>query len=84
MILFLLRSLLFLPTHRSMAGNHFHKYKIYLVFYFHNLVAMLTVLYRFCPKFDDIGKKGPQKFPEDERREDRGRFKPFTKRGEVN
>lgn len=44
---------------------------------------MVTVLYQFGPKFDDIWNKGPQKFPEDARREDRGRVKPFTKRGEV-
>lgn len=43
MMLFLLKSLLFLPTHLSMAGNHFHRYNIYLIFYFHNLVAMVTV-----------------------------------------
>lgn len=43
MMLFLLKSLLFLPTHLSMAGNHFHRYNIYLIFYFRNLVAMVTV-----------------------------------------
>lgn len=77
MILYLLKSHLFLPIHLSMAGNHFHRYKIYFIFYSHNLVAKVTVLYQFCPKFDDIWNKGSQKFPEDERREDRGRFKPL-------
>lgn len=84
MILFLLTSPVFLPAHPSMAGNHFHRYKIYLIFYFHISVAIVTVFYQFCPKFDDIWNKGPQTFPEDERREDRGRYKPFTKRGELN
>lgn len=38
---------------------------------------------RCCPQFDEIWKKGPQTFPEDERREDRGGSQRFPETGEA-
>lgn len=71
-----------------MTGTHFHRYKIYIYIFISTgwllwRLFLLIIVTQLCPKFDNIWKKGPQVFPEDECREDRGRFESFAKEGDL-